>query len=143
MTVFTSQNEIQTAMYAALMPSGTLDATLANLGLLAVYDLWNVPQNAPFDYITLGDGWEMPSDTFDSNGYKYTANVHLWSAQRGTQNPSLMVNRLDQLFHRTQLSLATLRNVYSMRQRATWMSDPAGTIPILHIVISYLSYSVQ
>lgn len=144
---YTSQNEVNTAMYSVLMPSGTLDATLAHLGLLAVYDFTAVPQNAPFDYLTIGDGNELHDDTLGvlghSDGYKYNAKIHIWSSQRGTQNPVKMVDRLDQLFHRQSLTLATLTHVWTMRTNLVFMADPQSAIPYVHIIATYQTYSVQ
>jgi hypothetical protein len=144
-SAYTSHNEIQTGMYAKIAPGGVLDATLANLGLLAVYDLWAVPQNAPFDYLTIGDGHELANDTLGpagaANGFYDYAIVHIWSRQRGTQNPDAMVSRLNQLLHRQALTLPTLTHVSTLYQRTTYMADPDGLT--LHIAIQYLSYSVQ
>lgn len=139
----TSQIEIQTAMYNALMPGGVLDATLAGAGLNAVYDLFNVPQNAPYDYLTIGDGYELTDHTFDSNGYLYYNTLHIWSVQRGTLQTSIMVDRLDQLFDRKTLALATLHSVYTLRQRCIWLADSQGVTPIQHVAIQYKSYSTQ
>lgn len=84
---YTSVNEIQIAIYGLLVPAGTLDATLASLGVLAVYDFMAVPQNAAFDYLTLGDGYEIRDDTLGTeghnHGYKYYASVHVCQ-HRGT-----------------------------------------------------------
>lgn len=144
---YTSQTEVQTAMYGLLMPSGTLDSTLSGLGLNAVYDFMNVPQNAAFDYVTVGDGYEIANDTLGedghADGFYYYPTLHLWSAQNGTQNPSLMIDRIQQLFHRQSLTLATLTHVSTRNNRTVWMVDPGGTLPILHIALQYKVYSVQ
>lgn len=147
MSVETSQDEVQTAMYSLLMPGGALDSMLAGYGLLAVYDFAGVPQNAAFDYLTVGDGYEMPYDTFGENGtadgFYYFSTLHIWSTQRGTKNPSLMVARLNALFHRQPLALATLNHVYTRRNMTKWLADPSGVIPVLHIALQYKIYSTQ
>lgn len=146
MTVYTSANEVQTAMYNMLMPAGSLDATLAGLGLNAVYDFAGVPQNATFDYMTIGEGYESPNDTLGdslADGYYYYAMLTIFSRQRGTANIDAMVSRLDQLFHRQSLTLATLKHVYTLRQRVVRGIDPSGTIPILKTVVTYKVYSSQ
>src|SRR5436305_12075617 len=118
MPVYTSHDEIQTAMYNALMPSGSVDGTLSGLGVVGVYDWRNVPQNANYDYITLGDGYELPEDTFGPvDGWKYYPTLHIWSRQRNTRNAALMVGRLHQLFHNQQLALPTLNNCYCQSNR--------------------------
>lgn len=146
--VETSQNEVQTAFWNTLMPSGTLDATLAGYGLQAVYDFMAVPQNAPFDYLTIGEGYELAEDTLGgpgagNDGFYFFQTLNLWSRQRGTQNPSLMIARLNQLFHRQPLTLATLKHVYTLRNRCVWMQDISGVIPVLHVSLQYKVYSTQ
>lgn len=143
MSQFTSQNEIQKAMYGRLMPFNNIDPALASLGCKGIYDWKNVPQNAPFDYITLGDGYELTNHTFDGYGYKYYAMVHIWSNQNNSENAQLMVSLLNQYFDKQSLTLATLGNVFSLNQRTTAMLDQSGTIPVVHYAIQYLSYSVQ
>lgn len=148
MTVaYTSASEVQTAMYALLMPGGSLDTTLASLGLNAVYDIANVPQNAAFDYLTIGQGYEMPNDTLGlaghSDGFYYFHTMTIYSQQRNTANIDAMISRLHQIFHRVDLTLATLQHVYTLAQRVTRSIDPSGTIPILKASITYKIYSVQ
>lgn len=144
---YTSQAEIQTAMYNMLVPSGTLDTTLSSLGLNAVYDLMNVPQNAPFDYLTLGDGYEVAKDTLGldghSNGFQCYTTLHLWSTQNQTQNIDLMIDRIVQLFHRQALTLQTLNHVSTRTNRIIRMIDPSGTFPVFHAAIQFLIYTVQ
>lgn len=144
---YTSQAEIQTALYQTLMPGGTIDAELASLGVLGVYDWMNVPQNAPFDYITFGDGYEQARDTLGdaghSNGFLYYAMIHIWSRQNNTANASAMLDRLNTLFHRQPLTLATLTHVYTLTWRTNWLYDIQGNTPTLHIGQQYQIYTVQ
>lgn len=147
--VYTSQQEVQTAIYNLLVPSG-LDSTLSGLGLLAVYDRFAVPQNAPFDYLTIGEGYELPNNTLDAEGsdkgfYLFTT-LHLWSTQRGTQNPSAMVARINQILtnkNNQPWTLATLHHVYTMLNRTTWLQDTTGIIPVLHVAIQHKHYCQQ
>ncbi len=147
MTVYTSVDEVQTAFYALLKPGGTLDATLSGLGLNAVYDFLNVPQNAPYDYLTLGDGYELPNNTMGvrghRNGFYYYPTLHLWSMQRGTKNPSGMVSRVIELFDGIDLTLATLTHVETKYRRTLYQADPTNAIPYLHAAIQFFVNSVQ
>src|SRR5260370_3504557 len=95
--VQTAQNEVQTAIYNLLVPSGSLDTQLATLGVTAVIDFVSVQQNQLFDYITLGDAREQPNNTFGRRGYIYRPKIHIWSRQRGTKIPSLILARINQL----------------------------------------------
>lgn len=148
---YTSQLEIQTYIYGTLLvPASTLDATLAADGLLAVYDYMAVPQNAAFDYLTIGDGYELKDDTLGNEGHQrgfqlYTT-LHLWSVQRGTAKAASMVDRLNQLLlnkDNQPWTLTTLTHVYTMLNRVTYLLDAVGTIPVLHVAAQYKIYSVQ
>lgn len=142
--VYTSHNEVQTAIYALLAPSGVVDSTLSGLGVTGVYDFRAVPQNAVFDYITFGDGYELAENTFDSDGYKYYPMVHIWSRQNDTAPASAMLSRINQLIDpvpRRALTLPNLTNVYCTYQRANWLDGGDGLT--LHVAITYLAYSVQ
>lgn len=139
--VYTAHNEVQTAIYALLAPGGTVDATLAGLGVTGVYDFRAVPQNAVFDYVTFGDGYELPDHTFDSNGYRYYPMLHIWSRKNDTSPASSMLNRINQLLDRQTFTLANLNNVFCLYQRSNWLADPDGLT--LHVAITYLTYSVQ
>lgn len=147
---YTSIDEIQTYIYGLLVPAGTLDSTLSGLGLNAVYDFLGVPQNAPFDYLTLGDGYEIKSDTFGNEGhqrgFKLYTTLHLWSSQRGTKQAAKMIDHINSLMlnkDNQPWTLATLTHVYTMLNKCTYLADSAGTIPILHVATQYEIYSVQ
>ena len=139
--VYTSHDEIQTAFYNALAPGGVIDATLVSNGITGVYDFRAVPQNAVFDYITFGDGYEMSDDTFDSDGFKLYPMVHIWSRQRATTPATNVFNRINQLLHRQSLTLPSLNNVFCLLQRANWLDGGDGLT--LHVAITYYTYSVQ
>ena len=143
MTAYTQQPEIQRAMFQKLKPFNNIDATLAALGCKGVYDWKNVPQNAEFDYITLGDGYELTDHTFDGYGYKYYAMVHVWSNQNNSENPQYMVSRLNEMFDKQTLHLDTMNNVSGLNQRTTNLLDQTGIIPIVHYAVQYLFYTVQ
>lgn len=148
---WTSKNECQTYIYSTLLvPSGTIDATLTSLGIVGIYDWMNVPQNAAFDYITLGDGYEMPKDTLGlgghSNGFLYYPNIHIWSSQRNTANPDAVENRINQLLINRDTqpwTLPTLTHVYTMLFRTNNTYDSQGTIPVLHKTLQYQIYTTQ
>jgi hypothetical protein len=141
MTAYTSHDEVQTAMYNVLCPGGNVDPVLAGLGVTGVFDWQSVPQNQPYDYITIGDGYEIPQDTFDSAGFLYFPTMHIWSRQKNTKNPSLMINRANQFFNRQSLELESLKSVYSIIYRINWLDGGDGLT--LHVAAQYQCYSSQ
>ena len=141
MAVQTSQNEIQTAFYARLVPSGVIDSVLSASGVVGVFDFRNVPQNQPFDYITLGEGFELPNNTLGRRGYTYYPTIGIWSRSKGTDIPTAIVARINTLVDQKILTLSTHEHVSTLYQRATWLADPDGLT--LHVALQYQLYTEE
>jgi hypothetical protein len=135
----TATVELLPAIYQKLAPGDVLDSQLAALGIQAVYDFRNVPENAAFDYITIGDGYEISDDTFDGNGWRNTATIHIFSRETSVEYPNKVLKRLNDLLHRQVLSLPTLHNVFLRYSGARWKDDPDGLT--LHIIATYQTYT--
>lgn len=64
---------IQKAIYARL----SADATLTSLGVLGVFDA--VPHKQATPYIVIGDGTEIPFDTFGKGGHDDTVAIYTYT----------------------------------------------------------------
>lgn len=135
MSTQTSIGEVELAIYNILKPSGTLDTTLAALGVTDVFDaLGGVPINQPFPYITLGGGTiETPQNTFLRRGYDSMLYVHIWaqdsgilSANKGGKNSYAILAQLNHLLDRQPLTLASQSHIYTMYDQAIPMLDSDG-----------------
>src|SRR5579859_3233812 len=133
--------EVQAAIYAKLYPSGSFDSTLASYGFTGAFDWRDVPQNQPFDYITLGDSIESPNNTLGRRGYNLHYTIHLWSRQYGDLPSLQAVARLNQLLDQQPLTLATQTHVYTMFNQSLPVADPGGLT--LHTALSYMIYTTE
>jgi hypothetical protein len=57
------------------------DTLSAHPGIPTVYD--DVPGDAPFPYVVIGEDTHVPFDTDDSLGSESTITLHTWSRYRG------------------------------------------------------------
>jgi hypothetical protein len=139
--VQTATSEIQAAIGALLVPSGTLDATLASLGITGVFDDMSVPETQAFDYITIGDISEKPHNTLGRRGYDVTFTINVWSRALGTKTAQSILARINQLVDQQHLSLATQAHVYTMYDESQFVPQPDGLT--LHVPIRYILYSEE
>lgn len=137
----TALSEIQQAIYDALVPGGTLDATLAGLGVTGVFDLQGIPENQSFDYITIGNALEIPWNTLGLRGYQLTYTIDIWTRQRGTKNVDAMVARINDLLDQQHLMLPTQSHVGTLYDRAQHVLQPDGLT--LHVPLRYIIYTQE
>jgi hypothetical protein len=67
--------------FEAALQQAIFDALTAYPGMPAVYD--DVPTNAEYPYVALGEDTHIPFDTDDSLGAESTLTIHVWSRYRG------------------------------------------------------------
>jgi hypothetical protein len=141
MSTQAARGELHAAFDAKLRPGGVVDATLASLGVVGVFDIRGVPENQAFDYITLGKIQERPNNTFGRRGYDDTVWVHIWSRALGTKNVEGMMARLNVLFDWQPLSMATQTHIFTMFDWSDVFEDPDGLT--LHGVVRYKTFSQE
>jgi hypothetical protein len=139
--VQTASSEIQTAVSALLVPGDVLDATLTSLGITGVFDDMAVPENQPFDYLTIGDIVEKPNNTLGRRGYDVTFTIHIWSRAKGNKNAQMILARLNQLLDQVHLNLTTQDHVSTMYDSSKFLPDPDGLT--LHGLVQYMLYSEE
>jgi len=137
----TATSEIQTAASEKLVPNNVLDATLASLSVTGVFDERAVPENQPFDYLTIGDTIEKPNNTLGRRGYNNAFTIHIWSRAIGNKNAQAILARLNQLFDQQHLNMATQAHVSTMLDSAPFMPQPDGLT--LHVPVKYMIYSEE
>lgn len=136
MTTQSALNEVQAAIYATLVPAGTLDATLSGLGITGVFDVRGVPQGQAFDYIVIGDTREQPFNTLGRRGYVSLCNIHIFSRAPGTKTPFSVLTRINTLLDQQPLTLATQTHVGTMYQGNQPPFTDADDLTT-HLVASY------
>jgi len=97
---------LQQAVYDAI----TADAGLiALVGAPRVYD--DVPQGAPFPYLTLGQSTSRDWSTGSDSGEEHTLTIHVWSRAAGRKQVHEIMSALRTALHERSLALAGHRLV--------------------------------
>jgi hypothetical protein len=139
----TSLPELQTAFYAKMMPSGSLQSDLANLGITGIFDFGEQPENQTFPYITIFAGSsERPMNAFGTRGYVSTIQVDIWSIYAGYKECYEILNVLNSLFDQQILSLATHHHVYTLYNLGQPLSDP-GDERIRRFMCQYSTFTQE
>lgn len=102
---------VASAVYGRL----TGDATLMGL-VEGVYD--DVPQDAAYPYIVVGEETTLNAGTKTLDGLEYTLTIHVWSRYRGLKETKQIMERIYALLHTYDLavtgaSLVNLRQEFS------------------------------
>jgi hypothetical protein len=83
---------LQTGLRAALLADAGL---VSALGGGQVFD--DVPREAPFPYITIGDIDTRDWSTQSSRGHEHTVTLHLWSRYRGRKQVQDLIAEVDRI----------------------------------------------
>jgi Protein of unknown function (DUF3168) len=142
MSTQTSTGEIQAAVYAKFVPSGTLDTGLAALSVTGVFDFGAVLVNQPLPYITIGEFQEGPLNAFGRRGYLTRHLMHIWDNDLGFKRSQSIMARMNFLIDQKPLTLASQALVYLLYQMSHNMNDP-GVDNIRHTVVEYESFSQE
>lgn len=86
---------LQKAMYTTINNSDTISAE--------VYD--DVPENAEYPYIVIGDDTTSDNGTKDLGGMTATVTMHIWSQYRGRKEVKQIMERLHVLLHNQDISV--------------------------------------
>lgn len=101
--------ELQAAIHARLV--GDADLT-ALLGGARVHD--HAPANAPFPYVIFARAPSFDWSTASEDGEEHELTLHAWSKARGRREALAICERLRDLLHEAELSLAT-RHLVAIR----------------------------
>jgi hypothetical protein len=94
---------------AILQRLSTAPALLALLGGSRIYD--DVPQSAPFPYVSFGATVEVPLDGVESRIDQHTITLQAFSRHRGRKEAATIIDELDKLLHDVTFPLAGHRLV--------------------------------
>lgn len=120
--------DIQKAFFVKLRADSTLDSLLARAlddnSKPAVYD--DVPEYAPFPYVTVGDLTELEWDTDDSTGREGTYTFHVWSRYRGRMEVKKILDAIKASLHNQSLTVSGELVVLVLFEFVTIFKDPDG-----------------
>lgn len=78
---------MQQAIYARLTEDAAFTALVSGKG---VYD--HVPEDKPFDFVVLGEVYELPDNDHEGFGSHVVPTLHIWTEARGF-TPALTIER--------------------------------------------------
>lgn len=107
---------LQQAVYTRLSADGPLTA------LAGIYD--EVPENAPYPHVAVGEVIEEPQDAHDGQGLTVALVLHIWSRYQGYAECMQILAHLDRLLDRRPLTVAGYTDVTVFREHSRMMRDP-------------------
>jgi hypothetical protein len=114
---------LQTGLRAALLADSNL---VTALGGEQVFD--DVPREAPFPYITIGDIDTRDWSTQTSRGHEHTVTVHLWSRYRGRKQVQELIAEVDRILDGASPPLSGYRLVNLSTVFWTAQREPDGEV---------------
>jgi hypothetical protein len=114
---------LQTALRAALLADAGL---VTALGGEQVFD--DVPREAPFPYITIGDIETRDWSTQTSRGHEHTVTIHLWSRYRGRKQVQELIGNVDRILDGADPPLSGYRLVNLSTVFWTAQREPDGEV---------------
>ncbi len=121
---------LQQAVYAALAGSTPLTALL---GGARIYD--DVPQAAPFPYISLGQTSSSEYGTGTEDGEEHTLTLHVWSQNGGRSEAQRIMGAIRDALHAVSLSVAGHTLVNLRQQFSDVRRDSDGVT--IHGLVRY------
>lgn len=125
---------LQTAVRAKLLA----DAALMDV-IHGVHD--EVPENAPFPYVVIGDVTEVPDDAHDRQGLTTTITLHIWSRYRGFKEALEILVHVDRVLDRQPLAVDGFEDVSIAREWHQTLRDPDPEIR--HIPVRFRAWLTE
>jgi hypothetical protein len=110
----TALRPLQTAMYSKLVARAALTGR--------VFD--EVPEPAPFPYVSFGSFVEFPDDQHDAQGLNALVTVHVWSKAPGNGEAYDLFAEVDAALDRVPLTLLGFRDVFIKHAQHQVVADP-------------------
>ena len=113
------QFQLQQAIFSAL----NVSAVTSDLSC-GVFD--DVPQNASYPYIALGEETAVDFSVKDIQGGDLTVNIHLWSQYKGSKETKQIMDKIHDLLHNINLSVTGFNLINLRFEFSDIMRDPDG-----------------
>lgn len=114
-----NQWPIQVAIYQTLTNDTAIMARVTG-----VYD--EVPQDATFPYIVIGDDTGVQWDTDDTLGAESTLTIHVWSRKAGRKETKEIMQLIYDALHRQELDITGMHSVVCQWEFSETLLDPDG-----------------
>ena len=113
------QFQLQQAIFSAL----NVSAVTSDLSC-GVFD--DVPQNASYPYIALGEETAVDFSVKDIQGGDLTVNIHVWSQYKGSKETKQIMDKIHDLHHNINLSVTGFNLINLRFEFSDIMRDPDG-----------------
>ena len=113
------QFQLQQAIFSAL----NVSAVTSDLSC-GVFD--DVPQNASYPYIALGEETAVDFSVKDIQGGYLTVNIHVWSQYKGSKETKQIMDKIHDLLHNINLSVTGFNLINLRFEFSDIMRDPDG-----------------
>ncbi|MFF8942842.1 DUF3168 domain-containing protein [Streptomyces sp. NPDC014864] len=110
----TAMAPLQSAVYSKLNAAPSLAGR--------VYD--QVPEPAPFPFITIGSITEFPDDSHDAQGLNALVTIHVWSQAPGASELYDLFAAVDAALDRVPLTVTGFRDVFIKHTQHQTLDDP-------------------
>lgn len=124
----TALRPLQAAVYSKAASSAELLALVTG-----VYD--EVPEPAPYPYVSIGSLTEVPDDAHDAQGLDVLVTLHVWSKAPGFGQAYDIFAALDKALDRVPLTVAGFHDVSIKQDNHQAMKDPEPGVR--HINVQY------
>lgn len=109
-----NQVDIQTAVFTRLNSQLTTP----------IYD--DVPQNAAFPYVVVGDDTSIALDDDCGNGFESTVTIHVWSIYSGRKEVKTIMGNIYNALHRYDLPISNGYTIATNYDYQDTFLDPDG-----------------
>ena len=113
------QFQLQQAIFSAL----NVSAVTSDLSC-GVFD--DVPQNASYPYIALGEETAVDFSVKDIQGGDLSVNIHVWSQYKGSKETKQIMDKIHDLLHNINLSVTGFNLINLRFEFSDIMRDPDG-----------------
>lgn len=113
------QFPFQQAIFSAL----NVSAVTSDLSC-GVFD--DVPQNASYPYIVLGEETAIDFSVKDIQGGEFTVNIHVWSQYKGSKETKQIMDKIHDLLHNINLTVTGFNLINLRFEFSDIMRDPDG-----------------
>lgn len=120
---------VQGAMFARIKADAALNTAIGG----RVYD--EVPENAVYPYVVLGEGVETPDNELAAYESRVAETLHVWSAYRGFAEALTIAGHLIRVFDHQPLAVPGRGLVAVRHEQTVTMRDPDSDVR--HAVVRF------
>lgn len=127
--------ELQVAIVSRLKATPAVTAVIGD----RVFD--NVPEDADFPYVTVGDGDETSDDVDCINGFEISLDIDVWSRDVGFPEAKTISDAIRRALTSPDITIPTNALVYFRHRQTRFLRDPDGLTS--HAVMTFEAFAEQ